>query len=575
MKKILLVSLLVLGLNINADAQRKQAGIYHQAKYEIMHYVKKGQTLSQIAEYYSTTTSTLKNYNNIENSSKIKPNQLILVPSTFSVDYIKNTLEIPESRFRLMPINGEEDLYFDDKSSGNAQHVENVQEDVNYVPGRVITPKSKPRPKAAKTKAQYEAEKAGIVQTQPVTTTTNRPAVSTSERPVSNNAATYNNKEVISTTQNVSDGRFRYHLVKTGETLYSLSKAYNVTIEQIKEWNNISANNQLPLGENIIVGLAQAVPTEIIQEVKPAQNTKDVKFHVVKQGETLYSIAKSYNLDIESLKLFNKFNTNELSVGQQIMIPSMPEGNEGGFLDDSFKRKNEYTVPQSEGMIVYNGNDAIADVTLYETPVAVVPPAQNYTKPAKAKSIYHTVKVDETLYRISKMYNTSVAELQEMNNFPSDYTTIEPGDVIVIGYAALKGDYQTTPDNSDADEFYSEDVPSGKITQMEKFKRAFNIKNKRKDIYEIVRDMGMGQWDRQREATSNNLYCLHASAPKNSIIKVINPMNNATIYVKVLGKLEPKIGEENVDIKLTTQAIKMLRILDDRFRIKMEFHAQR
>jgi rare lipoprotein A (peptidoglycan hydrolase) len=48
--------------------------------------------------------------------------------------------------------------------------------------------------------------------------------------------------------------------------------------------------------------------------------SKDQKFHIVKKGETLYSISKAYNLNIEKLKELNNLESNEISIGQQVIL---------------------------------------------------------------------------------------------------------------------------------------------------------------------------------------------------------------------------------------------------------------
>tara|TARA_Y100001958_G_C21184723_1_gene513987 strand:+ start:912 stop:1445 length:534 start_codon:yes stop_codon:yes gene_type:complete len=53
--------------------------------------------------------------------------------------------------------------------------------------------------------------------------------------------------------------------------------------------------------------------------------SKDQKFHVVKKGETLYSISKTYNLNIEKLKELNNFSSNEISIGQKVIIDNNNE----------------------------------------------------------------------------------------------------------------------------------------------------------------------------------------------------------------------------------------------------------
>lgn len=582
MRKFILMTVFFAFANTSVEAQRTQAGIYHQAKYEITHVVKKGETLSEIAEYYATSSSALISYNDNLIANKIKPGQVILVPSTFDINYIKNVLEIPEYRFKLILNNEEENLYFDAGENG----VKNTPEEngPNYVAGEVIKPKSKPRPKGAMTKKEYEAMQRGEIpasdNTNNSTTTetvNTKPANTSYEQPNTGtetvtNTTNYTSKPVDSSVANIQNADKILHLVKTGETLYSISKKYNVTIEQLKAWNNIQSNQQLPLSENIIVGI-KAIETQPTIErptvqPKPA-NPNDVKFHVVKQGETLYSIAKSYNMDIESLRKLNKLNNNDISVGQQIMIPAALIDNGTGSIEQ--RPSNSDNIVEESAPILTASTGGVDVILTGGTSPSELPPSE-FNAPLGTKQILHEVQTSETLFRIAKQYNLEISQLRQMNNFPADFTAISPGDQLIIGYAKETG--AVTEDyNYELSNEIVASTPAAK-NQMEKFKRAYEIKDGLA-TYEKQFDTGVGTWDRKDETQKNNLYVLHKTAPINSIIEIVNPMNNAKIYVKVIGKFEPLIGQENVEVKLSTEAVRRLRLLDDQFRLKMKYHVKR
>ena len=53
--------------------------------------------------------------------------------------------------------------------------------------------------------------------------------------------------------------------------------------------------------------------------------SKDQKFHLVEKGETLYSISKIYNVDVEEIKKLNNLSSNEISIGQKIIVDDQIE----------------------------------------------------------------------------------------------------------------------------------------------------------------------------------------------------------------------------------------------------------
>ena len=120
----------------------------------------------------------------------------------------------------------------------------------------------------------------------------------------------------LSFSQTTPD-RFIVHKVKKKETLYSLSKNYNISIETIKEYN--------PLIDKI--GLKRKMKLQIpIFKNKPSIEDKPVlvnyKRHVVKPKETKWRLAYEYGLKISELEKINPEIVSGLKIGQQILLPS-------------------------------------------------------------------------------------------------------------------------------------------------------------------------------------------------------------------------------------------------------------
>ena len=116
--------------------------------------------------------------------------------------------------------------------------------------------------------------------------------------------------------KNISNERVaaKTHTVVAKETLYSISKKYGVTIDDIKKANPDVKIDQLKEGDVI------AVSKNAIQPTAPSQSP-DLKYktHTVVAKETLYSISKKYQLSVEELKKANP-GIAELSVGQVLNL---------------------------------------------------------------------------------------------------------------------------------------------------------------------------------------------------------------------------------------------------------------
>ena len=97
-----------------------------------------------------------------------------------------------------------------------------------------------------------------------------------------------------------------YYTVQKGDTLWSISKKFNTTVDKLKNINNLT-NNMLSIGQKLL-----------ISEKAPVDNN----YYIVKKGDTLYSISRKFNIPVEELKSINNLINDLLSIGQQLLITS-------------------------------------------------------------------------------------------------------------------------------------------------------------------------------------------------------------------------------------------------------------
>lgn len=95
------------------------------------------------------------------------------------------------------------------------------------------------------------------------------------------------------------------YTVKSGDTLWSIAKNNGLTVDELKTLNNLSSN-KLSIG----------------QKLKLSKDTVgNENVYIIKSGDTLYSIAKKYGVNVDELKNYNNLNSNILKVGQVLKIP--------------------------------------------------------------------------------------------------------------------------------------------------------------------------------------------------------------------------------------------------------------
>lgn len=153
-------------------------------------------------------------------------------------------------------------------------------------------------------------------------------------------------------TKTVDVGDTDIYQVKAGDTLYNIAKKYNISVNELKGLNDLDS-------DELSVGQILKVPSGLSL----------VNTYIVGKGDTLYSIAKKFDTSVNKIKELNGLSNNMLSVGQKLIIP-------------------------------------IGEETTY------------------------VVKAGDTLYSIAREYNISVDELKRLNNLSGN--TLKIGQILIV-----------------------------------------------------------------------------------------------------------------------------------------------
>lgn len=118
-----------------------------------------------------------------------------------------------------------------------------------------------------------------------------------------------------------SSRRIREHEVKKEETLYSIARRYNSTVDKILELNPW-ARNQIKPGDHLLIPTEPGQGTPQAESKSHSSATSKVRKHRVQAGETLYQISRTYGLDLVDLLRANPGVTSStLQAGQELNIP--------------------------------------------------------------------------------------------------------------------------------------------------------------------------------------------------------------------------------------------------------------
>ena len=164
------------------------------------------------------------------------------------------------------------------------------------------------------------------------------------------------------------------HVVESGDNLWALASKYDTEVGIIKQINYLN-NDLLSIGSTLLIPLSKTKSNTFIP----------YEMHIVSEGDTLWDIAKKYNLGVSDLANMNSIDENSyLQLGQQLTI-----GN-----------KNIHRNIES-----------------------------------KKRTILYSIKQGDNLYKISELFDVTVKSIKEINDFEDD--ALMPGQIIKIAIRAF------------------------------------------------------------------------------------------------------------------------------------------
>tara|TARA_Y100001980_G_C14556918_1_gene353787 strand:- start:73145 stop:75172 length:2028 start_codon:yes stop_codon:yes gene_type:complete len=178
---------------------------------------------------------------------------------------------------------------------------------------------------------------------------------------------------IIVNNENVSDNsnnrKVDVHEVSPGQSLYSIAKLYDITVEDLLEWNGLRKHEPINPGQKLMVvaPFEMSSTQEYVESSVPPPSGNERK-HVVEPDDTYYSVSRKYGVDIGDILNRNQLNVDmPIKPGQELIIPSA-------------------------------------------SPKKVTTPTQ------VSNSKTYTVQAGDTFYKIARHFNISVEKLMEINN---------------------------------------------------------------------------------------------------------------------------------------------------------------
>lgn len=117
---------------------------------------------------------------------------------------------------------------------------------------------------------------------------------------------------------------FLEHRVRKGETLSEIGQRYGVSVRLLRAANNNVDPRRLKIGRRLVIPVSAAARTRAVrgQVPRPAPLVTGVRYHTVRRGESLWSVAHRYGISLQSLRRWNGIDPNEsvVRVGQRLAV---------------------------------------------------------------------------------------------------------------------------------------------------------------------------------------------------------------------------------------------------------------
>lgn len=176
--------------------------------------------------------------------------------------------------------------------------------------------------------------------------------------------------------------------------------------------SDIKKSNNLS-SNNLSIGQVLIIPSKKSDD---EESNADENVYVVKKGDSLWLIAKNYNTSVDDIKRLNNLSSNTLSIGQKLKIPNAITSNEITYTvkkgDSLWLIANRYDTTVN----AIKDKNGLTSNNLSIGQILKIPSTTNY--------ITYTVKKGDSLWLIAKNYNTSVNDIKKLNSLSSNNLSI-------------------------------------------------------------------------------------------------------------------------------------------------------
>ncbi|RAW01067.1 LysM peptidoglycan-binding domain-containing protein [Pseudochryseolinea flava] len=271
------------------------------------HRVSAGETLWSISQQYGVQVKRLRKFNKISGDADLKPGMTLWL----NANKPKNA-EKTVAPTNVLEINKNETFAW--TTDAPAEPVVNTQQQAKAAALDTVSTKEVEKPTAV----TVPSDSAKVETVSPVVSNTPIPEAADSTKNLQ--APVENISKPDSTAapliEVVVPEKKTEHVVQPKETLYGIAKQHNVGVMDLVKWNNLNLQEGIKPGQVLKLSDPQPVANDVSTPVTKAISVE----HEVKATDTLYSIARKYNVTIQELMEWNNKKNFTLTVGEKLTV---------------------------------------------------------------------------------------------------------------------------------------------------------------------------------------------------------------------------------------------------------------